>query len=281
MTWLRIDDLIADHPKFLTAGPKASWLWVCGLAYASRYLTDGFVPSVQVRTLGSITGAPKLASRLVAAGLWTEVEGGYLIHDYLDFQPSSADIKEAREATRRRKQRQRGAPVSRRTEGVTEGARPADVTPDARPRARTQAPPTPTPTPTPVNKFSHYSLSPVVVVQGVQGGADAPTTTTTERARTGKKFQETTGAPEALVVQPEHVELGRSLGLTAERVEAEAPRFVEYNRAHGGRAVDWSALFSIWLRRVPDVDLRRPAEPPNGPAEPDERPVLPSDVRTY
>lgn len=99
MVWIRIDDQIAHHPKFIAAGPVASWLWVCGNGYCNKYLTDGFIPTTAVRTLGGVTNAPKWADRLADVGLWDRVDGGYRVHDFHDFNPSAADIK-AKRATR-------------------------------------------------------------------------------------------------------------------------------------------------------------------------------------
>jgi hypothetical protein len=45
---------------------------------------------------------------LVAAGLWLEGDTGYRIHDYADYQPSAASVKQKRQASaeRMRKVRQ-------------------------------------------------------------------------------------------------------------------------------------------------------------------------------
>ena len=59
MSWIKIDDQFADHPKVLQAGPLASWMYVCGLTYAGRYLTDGFIPAGQVRKLADVDNATK------------------------------------------------------------------------------------------------------------------------------------------------------------------------------------------------------------------------------
>jgi hypothetical protein len=40
------------------------------------------------------TNTKPLVSELVRVGLWEEVEGGYVIHDYTDWQPSAAEIEE-------------------------------------------------------------------------------------------------------------------------------------------------------------------------------------------
>ena len=96
VSWVRIDDRAPEHRKQLAAGAVASWLWVCGLAYANRQpARDGFVPAAVLPMLYPMPGVAKQAARLVDAGLWECVEGGFQIHDYLDFQPSRADVEQA------------------------------------------------------------------------------------------------------------------------------------------------------------------------------------------
>jgi hypothetical protein len=96
MPWIKVDDQIAHHPKFMAAGAAASWLWVCGQSYCARYLTDGFVPESALPTLGNVTNPKAHAQTLVRVGLWEPTEGGYRVHDYLQFQPSRADVEERR-----------------------------------------------------------------------------------------------------------------------------------------------------------------------------------------
>jgi hypothetical protein len=96
MVWIRIDDQIAHHPKFIEAGPVASWLWVCGNGYCNKYLTDGFIPVSVLPTIGAVTNAGKWAERLVAVGLWETASGGYRVHDYHDFNPSADEVKAKR-----------------------------------------------------------------------------------------------------------------------------------------------------------------------------------------
>ena len=100
MVWVRIDDQVAHHPKFVEAGPVASWLWVCGNCYCNKYLTDGFIPSVAVPTLGDIKGVEKLVPKLLAARLWEECKGGYRVHDFLAFNPSAEEVRRKRAAAR-------------------------------------------------------------------------------------------------------------------------------------------------------------------------------------
>lgn len=104
MVWLRIDDQIAHHPKFIEAGPVASWLWICGNAYCNKYLTDGFIKASALTTLGGVTNARKWAERLADVGLWKRVDGGYTVHDFHDHNPTAADVRAKREADRIRKE---------------------------------------------------------------------------------------------------------------------------------------------------------------------------------
>lgn len=122
MAWVRIDDGFAQHPKVVGAGPLAIALHVAALCYCNRNLTDGFVPRAVARTLldweivdssgiihtlavtsgmsGNDVTSAFVISLLLDAGMWIESDRGYEIHDYLQYQPSSQDVKEQREKTK-------------------------------------------------------------------------------------------------------------------------------------------------------------------------------------
>ena len=102
MSWIKLDDQFADHPKVVAAGPLAAWLYVCGLTYCGRYLTDGWIPEGQVRKLADIDDATAQAQRLVDVGLWERVDDGYLVHDYLEYNPTGERVKAERAANARR-----------------------------------------------------------------------------------------------------------------------------------------------------------------------------------
>lgn len=100
MPWVRLDDQFPDHPKVVQAGPMAAWLYVCGLAYCARHLTDGFIPAPQVPRLVVGAAPGKLVARLLHAGLWEEVAGGFNVHDFLNYNPSREESLARREETR-------------------------------------------------------------------------------------------------------------------------------------------------------------------------------------
>lgn len=109
MPWVRLDDRFPDHGKLAECGvvqPLCGWLYVCGLAFCNRQLTDGRIPKAHVARLMSAHGlalvggdsvnADFLAHRLVQVGLWEDAGDAYVVHDYLTYQPSRADVIKAR-----------------------------------------------------------------------------------------------------------------------------------------------------------------------------------------
>ena len=98
VTWVRIDDHFDEHEKVVGLSDAAFRAFVTGLCYSGRNLTDGRIPGAKLPRRRTV-------SELVAAGLWDENGNGVKVHDYLDFQPSSATIRAKRAADSRRKKR--------------------------------------------------------------------------------------------------------------------------------------------------------------------------------
>jgi hypothetical protein len=103
MPWFHVDDDAADHRKVIAAGNAAFGAWVRMGAWASKNLTDGFVPRSQARHYAS----PAQLTRLLKVTLLESCNGGYLIHDYNDANPTHAKIRADRAAAAQRKRRQR------------------------------------------------------------------------------------------------------------------------------------------------------------------------------
>lgn len=103
MPWTKIDDQFYDHPKIVAAGPLGVALFVCALSYCGRHLTDGFIQAAQVHRLIDIEHAQAVADQLVKVGLWDRVNGGYHVHDYLEYNPSAQQVKQERKAAALRK----------------------------------------------------------------------------------------------------------------------------------------------------------------------------------
>mgnify|MGYP007071595943 FL=1 len=117
MSWLRIEDTVPLHPKHLKAGPEASWLWVCAIAYCQRQLTEGYIPVEALPLLGVPKNPTRLADRLVEVELFETAVGGYQVHDYLDFNASKD------EALARREDLSRKRSESGRIGGLRSGAK--------------------------------------------------------------------------------------------------------------------------------------------------------------
>lgn len=104
MAWLKVDDRVRTHPKIVEAGPLAAWVWFCGICYCREHLTDGFIADKMLATLvPGLSSLKKAAASLVAAGLWHRGERGYQVHDFLDWNPSRADVEKQRAIDRARK----------------------------------------------------------------------------------------------------------------------------------------------------------------------------------
>ncbi len=98
MAWVKLDDQARQHRKLLAAGPIGAWLWACSLMYCnSQKAKDGFIPEAAVPVLYPIPGWRREAIRLVSVGLWERVEGGYIVHDYHEYQPKSEEAERQRE----------------------------------------------------------------------------------------------------------------------------------------------------------------------------------------
>lgn len=92
MSFVHVDASVRTNRKFLRAGPAASWLWLCANAYSQDGLTDGFIPFEALKYL-RVENPKPLIPKLVQAGLWDEVEGGWCVHDYLEYNKSAEEIR--------------------------------------------------------------------------------------------------------------------------------------------------------------------------------------------
>jgi hypothetical protein len=113
VSFAALDDKFHSHPKVLIAGNAAAGLYARSLAYCADQLTDGFVPEAWASSCGS---RAEIAS-LLASKLWRKRRGGFVLPDYLEFNPSRADVLQKRvsAAERKRRSRSRHTPVTRDT----------------------------------------------------------------------------------------------------------------------------------------------------------------------
>jgi len=91
--WFKVDDSLYSHPKWVAASPAAKALWVTAGSWCASQLTDGHVPR---HVLPIVGGKPRAAQELVDLGLWEMNGNGWVFHDWLELQPSRADVEAAR-----------------------------------------------------------------------------------------------------------------------------------------------------------------------------------------
>jgi hypothetical protein len=97
MAWVKIDDGYARHTKLLAAGAEAMALDVAGMCFVAERDTDGFIPDAYLSVVyPPLRNAKKWAERLCVVDRWERDDdrGGYWVHDYLLFNPSSSEREE-------------------------------------------------------------------------------------------------------------------------------------------------------------------------------------------
>ena len=102
MKWIRIDTQMFENPKLLYLKEdkqfRAIVVHLEGMTYSGRHALAGFIPKAALRVIGATSGD---ANRLVNAGLWDIAQGGWMIHDWSDYQMSADDMEKRRERAQR------------------------------------------------------------------------------------------------------------------------------------------------------------------------------------
>ncbi len=98
VTWAKLDDGFPDHPKIVSRSLAAKWLFVESICYANKFETDGRVPKAASFVKSS---KRQVIDELIAAGLWEPApDEHYLIHDFLDYNPSHDELNSKRDSKR-------------------------------------------------------------------------------------------------------------------------------------------------------------------------------------
>lgn len=143
MGWQKIDDQFGISRK-VTRIPRryrlaAVGLWELASNYSARSLTDGVLDAIE---LEEVLATEPLTRQLVAVNLWhapghdctrcvQPPAGGVVIHDYLEYNPSRADVENARESDRKRKGIQKDS--GRNPRGIRKDSRHPDPVPNPNP----------------------------------------------------------------------------------------------------------------------------------------------------
>ena len=100
MTWIKLDDGFPNNPKIVGLSDQSFRLYISGLCYSGKYLTDGFIPKAVVTQFGDPT-------ELLEKGLWEETFDGIQIGNYTEYQTPKAEVEKKREQSRERGERYR------------------------------------------------------------------------------------------------------------------------------------------------------------------------------
>jgi len=84
MSWFRLDDQGAFHPKVVKAGNEVYGAWCRAGQWCSAYSPSGYIPE----EVAHVIAPPKVWQRALESGLLDPVDGpGYQIHDFNEYNP--------------------------------------------------------------------------------------------------------------------------------------------------------------------------------------------------
>jgi hypothetical protein len=98
MPWVRLDDRFSTHRKVALLSDRAFRLYVSALCWASENLTEGRILDRELTLVARVRDVKRTASELESAQLWDRFDGGWMIHDFLEYNPDRARVKAEREA---------------------------------------------------------------------------------------------------------------------------------------------------------------------------------------
>ena len=102
--WVALATNISDNEKMLSLHEsgdyRAALVYVYGLAYSGRVMSDGFISKAALRR---IEGTTKIAQRLVDGGLWKYSEDGkgWHVPDWAEYQITSETYQKRQEHGRK------------------------------------------------------------------------------------------------------------------------------------------------------------------------------------
>lgn len=120
MTFARLDDHLDGHPKVRRVGFEAFGLWCAAIVHSSKYLTDGHIDREWFEEKVPQQKRRHQLLELLVENRMLEQNGvGYIVHDYLEHNPSRAEVEYRRTKAAEKKAAQRMSP--RDTPGDSKG----------------------------------------------------------------------------------------------------------------------------------------------------------------
>ena len=227
MVWAKLEAGARSHRKTIGLGPEAFTVWVCGLLYCvEQPAHDGFIPEAAVPCLyPGIKRVRSAVERITGAGLWSAVDGGFLVHDYHDHQYDLAKHKAVSEA--------------RKSAGRLGGMRSGEVRAGSKTEANAkqvasglvEANAKQTRSKTKQIRSDETNKPPVVPLEG-----DKP-----------KRRPAKSALPPSWSPNDRHREQAAESGVNC---DIEADKLRDWAQATGNRYADWDAMFRNWLRKA-------------------------------
>jgi hypothetical protein len=96
-TWHPTSDYFFSHPKVRKAGRDSALLFLAGLGYCGRYLTDGAIPKDALDVIAAEAWTTKkAATKLVQQNLWHDMGEHYQVHDWHQWNRTRDEAEEKR-----------------------------------------------------------------------------------------------------------------------------------------------------------------------------------------
>lgn len=248
MPWVRFDDQFPIHRKVARLSDAAFRLHVSAIFWCARNLTDGCVSEEDLDDVCARVRTPaRFATELVERGVWHEAGhpcasqqcaapvggGGWVIHDYLDYQPSGLRVRADRSANADRQKRWRETHADRNasSNGVSNGG--SNAAPSR-----------------PVPSLSTTPLTHFVSQPPLGNGRDAEPEK--PKAKRGTRIPDDFTLTDAMRAWGE-------ANFPQIDGEKETEDFIDYWRAvpgQRGTKLDWPATWRRWIR---ETAKRRPA----------------------
>lgn len=267
MSWLKVDDSFQAHRKVLripkTMRLEALGAWVLAGAWTAHAELDGEIPEYVVEELHI---PAYITEELVRVGLWEKVDGGFQMHDYLDYNRSGEECREAR---------QKHSEL-RAQAGRIGGLRSADLRRQAKLKQTVEA--NGKQAEADVKQTGEASSGTPVK----QTEAASPSKPEAGASKTGEAFQAPDPTrPDPLLSMPrkrgnqkppEKLEITEEMiawaklhtPLVADRSEAEAENCLDWHRAAGKDRRDWVATWRNWMRKAQQIAEARAPAPVDG-----------------
>ena len=158
MPWAKIDDDLFAHEKTMIAGNEAMGVWVRLLSWSAHNLTNGVVhPRICAEFSG---GNLKLIEALIDAGFLEQIESGYVLHDYLKYNPPASKVKQNRKTVSKIRAEQ-GRKGGLATQAKFKQTVKQTVKQNSSNASSTESSPVPVPVPVPIHDLPNGNTSQV------------------------------------------------------------------------------------------------------------------------